>query len=79
MSDLIPALIRTYVPILVAMLVTWLASLGVIVSDDISTMLASAIGGIAGAIYYAVVRWAESRWPSVGVMLGSKKTPTYKA
>lgn len=79
MTDLVPALIRTYVPIGVAVLVTWLASVGVIVPDEVSATLASAIGGLAGAIYYAAVRWAEARWPKVGVMLGSTKTPTYEA
>lgn len=70
-----PAFIRTYVPLLVSALVGWLASIGLNVSDEAQTALAVGIGGVAAAAYYAAVRWAEARWPAVGVLLGSAKTP----
>lgn len=70
-----PAFIRTYVPLLVSALVGWLASIGLNVSDDAQTALAVGIGGVAAAVYYALIRWAEKHWPWVGALLGSTKTP----
>lgn len=77
MSDLIPSLIRTYVPLLVSWLAGLLIARGVEVSTETQLALASALGAIVAAVYYAAVRAAEKRWPALGVLLGSKKTPSY--
>jgi len=76
-GDTIPSLIRTWVPLAVAWLVGFLASLGIQVDDGTQAALASAIGAIVAGAYYAAVRWAEQRWPWVGRFLGSAKQPTY--
>lgn len=77
MSNTVVSLIRTYVPLGVAVLVGWLASLGVAVSDDAQSALVMGIGALAAALYYAGVRLAEKRWPWVGLLLGAAKAPTY--
>ena len=72
---MIPSLIRTYVPLAVAYLVGWLASLGITVTSEQQAAVAGAIGTVAAALYYAAVRWAERRWPALTVLLGSSKQP----
>ena len=67
MNDFLVSLIRTWVPVLVGSLV---AMIGV----DID---AAAITGAAVAIYYAVVRALEMRFPQLGILLGRKSQPTY--
>lgn len=75
MRTLIPSLIRTYVPVAVAVLVGYLADVGVVVPDDTSAALVTGIGGLAGAVYYTIVRLAERRWPWLSVFLGSDAQP----
>jgi uncharacterized membrane protein (DUF441 family) len=74
---MIPSLIRTYVPLAVAYLVGWLASLGIDLSGEQQTALTGVIGTVVAALYYAVVRWAERRWPGLSVLLGSSQQPSY--
>lgn len=76
-GDTVPSLIRTWVPLAVAWAVGWLATLGVTVDAGAQSALASGIGAVVAAAYYAVVRLAEKRWPWVGKFLGSAKQPTY--
>lgn len=68
------SLIRTIVPIAVGALVGWLASRGVKV--DASTII-PAVDGVVAAVYYAVVRAAEQKWPKVGWLLGAPGAPSY--
>lgn len=39
--------------------------------------VAAAVAAVAGAGYYAGVRWAERRWPALGVLLGRATQPVY--
>lgn len=81
MSDAIVAWIRTTVPIAVGSgavaVSTWLADhqIGWIHLDS-ATAGATAAGLAVGA-YYTIVKWLETRWPRVGVLLGKAKQPTY--
>lgn len=77
MSNTVVSLIRTYVPLGVAVLVGWLASLGIVVDDSTRSLLVGGIGALAAALYYAGVRLAEKQWPWVGLLLGAAKAPTY--
>lgn len=79
MNSYVASLIRTWVPIGVAALCAWLAALGIQVDDGTRALLASAIGGLAGAGYYALVRLIERKIPAVGVLLGTAVTPVYPA
>lgn len=74
LSDWIAAWIRTQVAVWVPVLAAWLASLGVEVPVEPTTMVL--VSAIITA-YYTVVRLLEARWPAIGVLLGWKAQPTY--
>lgn len=76
---MILSLIRTYAPIVVGALAAWLLTLGVELDPQTQAGLIVALTGILQAVYYTLVRLLEQRWPWVGVLLGSTKTPTYTA
>lgn len=73
-SNLVPSLIRTYVPLAVGWLVAWLSGIGVQV-DSAQFELALSAGLAAG--YYALVRLLERRWPALGWLLGHPSQPSY--
>ena len=77
MTDYLVSLIRTLVPVLIGTVVTWLATLGVTVTDDTKLGLVTALTGLLIATYYAVVRFLETLWPKVGVLLGHQTAPKY--
>lgn len=73
------ALIRTYVPIIVGALLTWLATtLGVAVDAETKGYLIAGFTGVATAAYYTLAHLLESRWPVFSVLLGSTAKPTYR-
>lgn len=75
MSDYLVSLIRTWVPVAVGVAITWLgAQLGV---DIDSTEAAAAVTGVVVAVYYAVARILEDRWPQLGLLLGRASVPAY--
>jgi len=74
MTDYGRSLIRTFVPLLVGSVVTWLAARNV--NLDASAIIPAVDAFVAGA-YYALVRWAESRWPKAGWLLGATGAPAY--
>lgn len=76
-SNYVTSLIRTYVPLGVGVLVSWLASLGITVSDSAQTALVAGLGALAAAVYYALVRLLENRWPWFGRLLGKPTAPKY--
>ncbi len=79
MNDYLLSLVRTWVPIAVGAVLSWLAvKYGVVVPEDISTELTAGLTGVVTAVYYALVRALERRWPKVGsLLLGSKQKPVY--
>ena len=80
MHDQIISLIRTYVPVAVGAFLTYLAvRFGVVVPEDVSTGLTTGLVGLASALYYAIARALEQRWPWLGWLLGVPKQPTYRA
>ena len=79
MHDQIISLIRTYVPVAVGAFLTYLAvRFGVVVPEDVSTGLTTGLVGLVSALYYAVARALEQRWPWLGWLLGVPKQPTYR-
>jgi uncharacterized membrane protein (DUF441 family) len=78
MSDFITSQIRTYVPIVVGALVAWLATLGLNLDASTQTGLVVALTGVTQALYYLIIRLIEKKYPKVGVLLGSAKSPEYK-
>lgn len=75
MNTLVLSLIRTYVPILIGGLVAWLLTIGVDLDAEAQAGLIVALTGVLQAVYYTAVRLLEQRFPGVGVLLGSAKTP----
>ncbi|WP_432050325.1 hypothetical protein [Verrucosispora sp. NA02020] len=78
MSDHLVSLIRTWVPIAVGVALAWLATrLGIVLDESTSTGLTVGAVGLTSAVYYALVRALESRWPALGFLLGSRQAPVY--
>lgn len=80
LGDGVISVIRTVVPVLVGAVLTWLASrLGIVLGEQSSAELVSGLVAVATtAGYYALARWAESRWPAAGWLLGVPAAPTYE-
>jgi len=82
MDSYFVSLIRTWVPIGIGAVLTWLAStLGIVLGADTSVPLTVAAVGVVTAVYYAVARAVEKRWPGIGrilLALGlTSSRPTY--
>lgn len=75
MSDLVPSLIRTWVPAAVGALIVFLADFGIDVGSEDATAFFVAV---AMGAYYAIVRVIAARWPAAEVLLGHRSTPTYE-
>lgn len=69
---------RTGIPLLVAVLVGWLAGHGIHLPGPVQALVTSGIGAAAGFLYALAVHLAERKWPFLSVLLGSKQQPTYK-
>jgi len=69
------SIIRTYVPIGVGALVTWLLTIGLEIDAEGQAGLIIFGTGLLQAVYYAGVRALETRFPAVGVLLGVTKSP----
>jgi hypothetical protein len=85
LTTYIISLIRTYVPLLVGAVLGWLASITVlhawIVSlstDEKSTVVTGATALLVAA-YYGIVRFVETKYPKVGILLGKAATIAYGA
>lgn len=74
--NLTPSLVRTIVPMAVGALSAWTVNtLGIELPLDPATETLTAI---LSGLYYAAVRWLESRWPGAGVLLGARSKPHYE-
>jgi len=74
LSDAIVSLIRTYAAVWVPALAAVLADYGVDLPVDPATVVVVAV---AVSAYYTAARALESRWPALGVLLGTARQPTY--
>jgi hypothetical protein len=73
------SLIRTWVPIGVGFVLALLGrKYGVVLDDASSAALTSGVAALAAAVYYVIVRALETRWKSVGWLLGLAVAPTYE-
>lgn len=77
MHDLILSWIRTAVPAGVGGLAAWLATKGIAVDPQDALTVGATVGASATVAYQVVVSTLQRRWPIVGVLLGSTKSPTY--
>jgi len=78
MNGFVVSWIRTAVPVAVGAVLTWLASVtGIALSPESSAGLTATVMAGVIAVYYGLVRLAESRWPGVGLLLGAARQPSY--
>ena len=73
MTDFVLSLIRTFVPIVVAVLTNFLGRFGFHLDDAFATTLS----GVIALVYYAAVRKIEETHPDFGWLLGKPGAPTY--
>ena len=67
---MLESLIRTYVPVRVSAGLVWLAAnLGIVVDEDTSLGAGVIAVGLVLAVYYALARLIETRWPGLGRVL----------
>lgn len=77
-QDYLTAQIRTYVPIGVGALITWLLSLGIDVGAQAQVGLVTFGTALITAGYYTAATAIQKRWPLAGrFLLGSSKAPSY--
>lgn len=81
MNDFVTSLIRTWVPIGVGSVLTWLAAnYDIVIPKDASSSLVLGVGALVTAVYYALARAVEKAYPWLGkllVGLGAGKAPEY--
>lgn len=78
MGNYLLSLIRTWVPIVVGTLLTWLAaSTHIVISEHSRAVAAAACVAVLSAGYYALVRLLERKVPQLGVLLGATVQPAY--
>lgn len=75
MGNLVPSLVRTYVPIAVGALIAWLVTFGVELDPTAEQGLTVTLTGILIAVYYTIIRLLEKKFPWVSVLLGSNQIP----
>lgn len=76
-NDLVPSLIRTYVPIIVGTIAAFLTAHSMTLDPSSIAGLTAFLSGLFNALYYLVARVLESRYPRLGWLLGSPKQPIY--
>ncbi len=78
LSDTVISLIRTWVPVVIGAVLTFLATkLGIVVDEDSKTNAILAATAVVTSAYYAVVRLLEKKFPWAGLLLGSRRAPAY--
>lgn len=74
------SLIRTFVPLLVGQIITWLAAQGILdATGEISALLITELTLVFTTAYYALARYLETFVSAkFGWLLGYAKAPEYK-
>lgn len=73
-TNLLLSIRRTVVPILVGLIMA--SFIGKYV-DDVQE-LQNVLSSVIAAVYYAIIRVIETKWPKIGILLGAKTQPVYK-
>jgi len=78
MTNFVTSLIRTYTPILIGTILSFLAvKYGFVVEESIQAQLVAGLTGTVIAAYYLIARLLERKFPQFGVLLGSTQKPVY--
>ena len=70
-----PSIVRTIVPVAVGQIVAYIATLGLVVPDDVENALTVILGFIVTTVWYVVVRFLEQKFPKIGILLGWAAVP----
>lgn len=71
-------MIRTVVPTIASVVITWLcAHFNIILDEKSSTQAITAMTGIILCLYYASIRLLELKFPVFGILLGTRAQPAY--
>lgn len=75
LRDYLASMVRTVVPIGAGLVLEWVGKqTGIVVP---TAQVAPFVAAFGAALYYALVRAAEHKWPVVGWLLGFPMMPTY--
>lgn len=79
MTDLVRSLLRTYIPIAVGALASWLLTLGIDLDASAQAGLVIGLTAILQGAYYTLVRAIEPHLPDrlARILLGSAHPPVY--
>lgn len=78
MTNFLISLIRTYVPIAVGSLISFLVvNYGFVIDESITTQLVAGLTGVIIAGYYLLARVLERKVPQLGFLLGTSAVPVY--
>ena len=78
MSNTVVSFIRTYVPVAVGALISWLVAHDIVLDEEAQTGLTIGLTGLVIGLYYLVARILERKWPIFGFLLGTKQQPVYQ-
>lgn len=76
--NVIPSVIRTGVPVVVGVGVSFAAAKGIHISPETEAQVVVLIGAAAASTYHWLVRLLEEHWPRFGWMLGVARAPDYR-
>ena len=74
-SNLVPSLIRTYVPVGVGAVVSWLAVKGFSVDPNMQVAVTAILTAVLTSLYFTGVRMLEVKFPAMSILLGTRKQP----
>ena len=77
MNNFVTSLTRTYVPIIVGAIASYLLSKGIELDAQAQLGLITFTTALLQSVYYLVARLLERRNPQLGLLLGSTAQPKY--
>lgn len=78
MNNFVTSLIRTYVPIGVGAIVSFLVTSGIEIDANAQLGLVTFLTAVLQGVYYLAARLLEKQFPAIGgLLLGSSKKPEY--
>ncbi len=78
MQDFVTSLIRTYVPLTVGAIISYLATKGIDIDANAQLGLVTFLTAVIQGTYYLLARLLEQRLPKLGgLLLGSTRKPEY--
>lgn len=70
-----PSIVRTLVPVVVGQIAAYLATIGVVLPEDVMAAVTVILGFAFTTIWYLGVRFLEQKFPKLGVLLGWAAVP----